>query len=63
MNPNESWLESVPDKYADMLNEGKIDYKTFLHLTEQYQPMQVRVSILRNQKNKIVKQKGFDLIG
>jgi hypothetical protein len=69
----ESWLEKVPDKYADMLREGKIDYDQFLELTEQYQPIQTRVLILSNKKNyskkkhmglKVMeKVKGLDLIG
>lgn len=61
MSENQSWLNEVPDSYADMLNEGKIDYYTFLRLTEQFQPIKNRVAILRNTKQ--TKRKGFDLIG
>jgi len=64
MNTLTSWLEEVPDKYAVMLKEGKIDYDKFLELTEQYQPMQVRVLIMLNKKKYIKhNMKGLDLIG
>lgn len=60
-----SWLDMVPDKFADMLNEGKIDYDSFLELTEQYRTKGTYEDSMKRAIRIVIENKnnGLDLIG
>jgi len=55
-----SWLNHVPDKYADLINSGKISYDEFLEITTPYQDRLTKKAIMRNRQGR---NKGLDLIG